>query len=315
MSTTPKIPTTSPTTSPSPTPSPSAGTSTDRPDPIDELVVPITAKYHYDRGVALAARLAEHWGLPVRLLHVDTTPCEDDAVAVPVGGHIGEARARLKAQCPNIDVTDEVLTGGNIARVLSDALKPSSLVVMATDDAGGTARQTSHAEALAQHWRGPIALVGPNSSTVGPWSPVAVTVDGSAFAEQALPWARALAEDFGAPLTLIQVINADVSSKVAALRSTGEAVSESAYVRRVTDGFNADGLTAKWEIVHQDDSIDGILACIETSDIGLVVMTTHGATGVARSLYGSTCMGVVRSSTTPVIVIHPDVARPGELQP
>ncbi len=295
--------------------SPVTPTSVGRHSAITELVVPITAKYHYDRGVALAARLAEHWELPVRLLHVDTTPCEDDAVAVPVDGHIGEARARLKAQCPNISVTDEVLAGENIARVLSEALNASSLVVMATDDAGDAGRQTSHAEALAQNWRGPIVLVGPNASTSGPWSPVAVTLDGSAFAEQALPWARTLAEDFGAPLRMLQVVNADVAAKVAALRSAGEAVSESAYVRRVADGFNADGLDAEWEIAHQNDSIDGILEFTDSSDVGLLVMTTHGATGIARTLYGSTCMGVVRAATTPVIVIHPDVDTPELLNP
>lgn len=47
-----------------------------------------------------------------------------------------------------------------------------------------------------------------------------------------------------------------------------------------------------------------IIDYIETNDIDLVVMGTHGRTGISRFLIGSVTEKVVRLSETPVLTIH-----------
>ena len=49
-----------------------------------------------------------------------------------------------------------------------------------------------------------------------------------------------------------------------------------------------------------------ILEYIETNDIDLVVMGTHGRTGIGRYLLGSVTEKVVRLSDVPVLTIRPD---------
>jgi len=48
-----------------------------------------------------------------------------------------------------------------------------------------------------------------------------------------------------------------------------------------------------------------ILAAITSLECDLVVMTTHGRSGLARALLGSVAELIVRSSPVPVVTVHP----------
>lgn len=56
----------------------------------------------------------------------------------------------------------------------------------------------------------------------------------------------------------------------------------------------------------------GILNYIEANDIDLVVMGTHGRTGLRRYLLGSVTEKVVRLSDVPVLTVRPPAAEPEE---
>jgi nucleotide-binding universal stress UspA family protein len=45
---------------------------------------------------------------------------------------------------------------------------------------------------------------------------------------------------------------------------------------------------------------------VDETDIGLVVMGTHGRTGLEHTLLGSTTERVVRTVNVPVLTVHPD---------
>lgn len=51
---------------------------------------------------------------------------------------------------------------------------------------------------------------------------------------------------------------------------------------------------------------DEILAHIDAYDVDLVVMATHGRTGLKRAIIGSTTEAVVRRSDTPVLTVQAD---------
>jgi nucleotide-binding universal stress UspA family protein len=141
---------------------------------------------------------------------------------------------------------------------------------------------------------------------------ILVPLDGSGFAEQALPLALDLARREGASLDLVQVhelyaLNdphagwlpydaatdalfreqeraylADLGGRLAGLAAVG-------VTTAVLDGFPA----------------DGILERAQATRPGLVVMTTHGRGPVSRAFLGSVTDEVVRRAPVPVLLVRP----------
>jgi nucleotide-binding universal stress UspA family protein len=142
-----------------------------------------------------------------------------------------------------------------------------------------------------------------------------VPLDGSPFAEQALPYAMAVARRAGAALDLmrVHVVYAMQPPSNSRLPYSPEVeredrALESAYLNEVAgrvrekSGFRlttglADGLTA-----------DGILARAREVSAALVVMTTHGAGPLSRAFLGSTADELVRRSPIPLLLVRPRVS-------
>lgn len=66
-----------------------------------------------------------------------------------------------------------------------------------------------------------------------------------------------------------------------------------------------DGKVPYETLIASGDPADGILATIAESGADVVVMGTHGRTGISRVLLGSVAEKVVRESTVPVLTVHP----------
>lgn len=58
--------------------------------------------------------------------------------------------------------------------------------------------------------------------------------------------------------------------------------------------------------VRRGNPHDDILSYAEDNDIDVIVMGTHGRTGVKRALLGSVTENVVRHSEIPVLTVHRD---------
>ncbi len=69
---------------------------------------------------------------------------------------------------------------------------------------------------------------------------------------------------------------------------------------------NFDDVEVKSEIVV-GYAAEEILALSEREDIDLIVMGTHGRTGIDRILFGSVAEKVVKNSNVPVMTIRPQV--------
>ncbi|MCC6408704.1 MAG: universal stress protein, partial [Planctomycetes bacterium] len=70
------------------------------------------------------------------------------------------------------------------------------------------------------------------------------------------------------------------------------------------EGFDWQGVAHEARFVD-DDPIQGILALQDGAD--LIVMGTHGVTGLSAAVLGSTAYGVISSARTPVLVLpHPE---------
>jgi nucleotide-binding universal stress UspA family protein len=150
------------------------------------------------------------------------------------------------------------------------------------------------------------------------WDHLLVTLDGSDFGEHALPFAKAVAEKTGAALHLAHVHSYEPPTDL--LQNTPfqyEGVSMTAYEDRfkTEEREYLTGKTAEVQAELADNKVCSALLegyvteAIErhAREIGakLVIMTTHGRTGVSRAWLGSVADSLVRHSEFPLLVIRP----------
>ncbi len=137
---------------------------------------------------------------------------------------------------------------------------------------------------------------------------ILVPTDGSEGVEEALEHARSIAGKYDATVHVLYVVNTSTYSSlpadsnwesiVSALEEEGER-STSELAQRLED----DGIEVEREVrdgvPHKE-----ILEYSDEEDIDLVVMGTHGKTGIDRLLLGSVTEKVVRKSEAPVLTVR-----------
>lgn len=130
---------------------------------------------------------------------------------------------------------------------------------------------------------------------------ILVPVDGSDFAERALPPALLIAHLANARVVLLQVIprggdNSDsASDEVEAIRG-GEA-----YLQELAKR-GANGLDVETVVLVGEPTLT-ILEEAKRRNADLIVMSTHGRSGLGRWIYGSVADGVMRHAPVPVILV------------
>lgn len=147
---------------------------------------------------------------------------------------------------------------------------------------------------------------------------ILVPVDFSPAAREAVRIARGLADDVGAGLTLLHVV------EEAIVPDFYYAASASIFLDLPELRAEAEGeLRSLWESAGGADvpvelrviegwSGSAIPHYAEENEIDLVVMQTHGLRGVERLLLGSTTDKVLRRIPCPILVLQPEGSEPGE---
>ncbi len=136
---------------------------------------------------------------------------------------------------------------------------------------------------------------------------ILVTLDGSAFAERALPYARMIAESSQARVILLRVISpTEGGSDSAATDQTQQVRDAEAYLAEVSTRLGAVPVDRKVVVGVPGEVIVGEIA---RSAVDLIVMSTHGRSGLGRWVYGSVADEVMRRSPVPVLLV------PAECQP
>ena len=128
---------------------------------------------------------------------------------------------------------------------------------------------------------------------------ILVPLDGSALAERALPFARAIAQSSGAQLLLLHLARG---------RSTEPEAEHEDPVPRleaVRAALRAAGLQAELKLRELDDETAGAAIARLALETGsdLIVMSSHGRGGLGRWLYGSVADEVMRLASLPLIVV------------
>ena len=142
---------------------------------------------------------------------------------------------------------------------------------------------------------------------------ILVPIDFSECSRKALRYAASLASKFGSELTLLHTIEPPVGLPPQTLvrDEAGLSIPILDYViQSATKEMNPilnelalAGLTAK-SFIEVGDARDTILDHAARLNADLIVMGTHGRTGLSRFLIGSIAENVVRRSNIPVLTVR-----------
>lgn len=141
---------------------------------------------------------------------------------------------------------------------------------------------------------------------------ILVPLDGSPLAEKAVPYAAEVARKFGSKLTLFAVVETYqvysqpgvVGPIVSVQFNLDEELAKSReYLRGIAAKLKEEGIDVIVD-AHQGDPAAEICDYAKTIAADLIVMSTHGRSGIRRWVYGSVADRVLRSANIPVLLIR-----------
>jgi nucleotide-binding universal stress UspA family protein len=134
---------------------------------------------------------------------------------------------------------------------------------------------------------------------------ILVPLDGSALAEQALVVAERLARSTSARLVLVRSAHVSAFPGVDQRDAQVVAIEEAkAYLDLQAAAFEGARLPVITAVPYGDPA-DEILEEIDIRGADVIVMATHGRSGLGRWVYGSVADKVLRRATVPVILTPP----------
>jgi nucleotide-binding universal stress UspA family protein len=138
---------------------------------------------------------------------------------------------------------------------------------------------------------------------------ILVPLDGSTLAEQALTKALDLAEGREPSLLLLRATEASAWPGIDATDEQVRVVHEAEqYLEGVKRDLAAKGIRRVDTSVWYGPPATAIVEAARVAKADLIVMTTHGRSGLGRLILGSVAEGVLRGATTPILLLRADGA-------
>ncbi len=139
---------------------------------------------------------------------------------------------------------------------------------------------------------------------------ILIPLDGSKLAEVALPHAESLATRYDADLVLLTVLNppliTDQYAQAAELyQQQLETLRKDAeiYLKGIQGVFKEKNIRSEF-LVKVGPVVEGIVHTADTIEADLVVIASHGRTGLMRVFFGSVAAGVLNRVEQPLMVIR-----------
>ena len=146
---------------------------------------------------------------------------------------------------------------------------------------------------------------------------VLVPLDGSKLAEDALTHVKTMVQEgFAREVILLNVVRVDApyselygahfdlnKMKKAYLDAAGK------YLANVQTRLVTEGIQVKTVVVEHDRPAPAITDYAAKNGIDLIVIATHGYTGLKKLMLGSVALSILHHSRTPVLLIRPEALR------
>ena len=307
-----------------------------------KIVVPLDGSEYSEQALPCAVMIARALSVPVELVEAfDVLPpaVRNRNSIQALNLMLEEAQrhslhylssilARLESDGCSAYVT--TLRGTPDRAIVAEATAdPDALVVMATHGRSGISRWAlgSVADKVLHTMPNPLLIIRPvadASSVPAPFRTVLAPLDGSELAELSLSHAVALASALDIPLSLLRVshsadfyrshlartapaaVRGAASGRMSApALARADADEVNTYLDAVQDRLAAGGNDIAVTASHlQDDNVAQAITDQAEAQQSVVVMSTHGRSGISRAVWGSVTDRVVRHSGLPVMVIR-----------
>jgi nucleotide-binding universal stress UspA family protein len=142
---------------------------------------------------------------------------------------------------------------------------------------------------------------------------ILLPTDFSGCANYALPYVAAIARATGATIICLHVVEPIVPAvgysglaEPMPIADISEQLEDSAEreLPQLAECDHFNGLEVEEEIVHGDPAAE-IVRVAGEREVDLIVVSSHGRTGLGRIIFGSTAEAVVRHAACPVLVVKP----------
>lgn len=139
---------------------------------------------------------------------------------------------------------------------------------------------------------------------------ILVPLDGSMLSEAALATACGFAAEDGAAISLLRAAEATTLLGADAVEAQVTAVREAEeYLAAVERRLREDKRIRRVEThVWYGPAAAAIVEAAAAQKVDLIVMCTHGRSGLGRLVLGSVAESVLRGTTTPILVVRADHA-------
>jgi nucleotide-binding universal stress UspA family protein len=147
----------------------------------------------------------------------------------------------------------------------------------------------------------------------GRYKKIVVPLDGSGWAQRAVPHAVDIARANGSELILLHIFRppaAEYTDQIALAGQDGqiqqmrEAMKQ--YLIGVRSELRAEDITVRTQVIEGLGVASIICDYINEEGIDLVVMSSHGRGGIRRFLFGSVASQIMEGVKVPILLIHPD---------
>jgi nucleotide-binding universal stress UspA family protein len=281
---------------------------------VARLLVPLDGSKMAESMLQRLRSLLSHPDARVTLFGAVAAKAEADFIgaamanesAKPMRRYLERIATQLKAR--GIQVVKTRVEVGDVAATILDvaAEERSSLICLSTHGRSGLdrLRYGSVTEKVVRVSEQPV-LVVPSFDRTEPeggidrrewrFRSIVVALDGSRRALKLVPHVAELSGVFDASVTLLLVLEdePDEEREKAARR----------HLEGATKLFAEAGVTVE-SVIRNGDPVTEILDYVPRYDHDLIMMTTHGRSGLSRWMLGSVTEKVVRHATVPVMVVR-----------
>jgi nucleotide-binding universal stress UspA family protein len=183
------------------------------------------------------------------------------------------------------------------------------------DDASTTLQVLARSRVPLLAWRAEVGAAERGNEEQGllerTESPILVPLDGSPFAEAALETAETLARTFSSYLVLVRAVVGPATPVVVPVGESAAREGETAAEREAREYLS--GMQTQVErrgvgatlVVRRGTALGVIDRTWREFDASLIVMASHGNSGIASSFLGSVAAQVIEAVGAPVLVVRP----------
>ncbi len=208
----------------------------------------------------------------------------------------GEDRALIKTVCEEGEIYERIVD-------LSEA-ENCDLIIMGRRGMGRfertlvgsvTARVIGHSQR--------DVLVVPKNSQVG-WQKILVATDGSRYSRVSAERAIDFAKSYGGELKIVSVVDVPSEFYAEAPDAVGDIIGKAkGFVKDIKDRAEPHGIKTE-TFVAEGEAYQVITDLAKTQGANVIIVSSHGRTGLRRLLMGSVAERVIGHAPCPVLVVR-----------